>query len=48
MTLGTRDPPKSVNEVYQIYTNWFKTQPVTKPGQGTTFVTVGIDKPTEE
>ena len=45
MTSGTRDPLPSVNEVYQIAANWVKTQPVSKPGQGTTFVMAGLDKP---
>ena len=42
MTLDSQDPPLSVNKVYQIAANWVKTQPVSKPDQGTTFVTVGL------
>ena len=45
MTLSTRDPPSSVNKMCQIPANWVKTQPVSKPGQGSIFITVGSEKP---
>ena len=46
-TIGAQQPPKTVNEVYMIAANCFKTQLIHRPGQATTFVMTSLEgKPT--
>ena len=44
MTTGMA-APATVNDVYKIAANWVRTEAVMRPGQATTFVTTGLDKP---
>ena len=46
MTMGSQQPPSSVNEVYTMAANWVKTQPVQRTGGATTFVTTSASSTT--
>ena len=43
MTIGAKQPPKTLNEVYTIAANWIKTQPQYRRGQAATFVTTNLE-----
>ena len=44
MTMGSEQPPSSVNQVYTMAANWIRMQAVHRQGGATTFVMTSINK----